>query len=316
MSSAMPQSNFWRPEYKGKHCLVVGGCGGLGSTLCNELITAGATVSIIDALLHKNPFPREDVRVNFKKYQTNHKVTILQADSCNEEDFTMAVAHCVTSNGKIDCYFDTAWRWVAPGKQNITTATQKDWQVATANIYAPSLAMKAIMPHMNSGGSMTVCGAFCDQSATPMILGTVFGCGHAARNQLVRDAAVEFAPNGIRVNCINAGCMKDTPVYQTLGKMLAGNVDNFITSILQPGGSFSTNTQQRVGTSTEVAQCALFLGSSKASYTTGQKIHADGGVSNGLPSHKIHGGFHGLNEKDMEVYKAWCCDNGHQAKME
>jgi NAD(P)-dependent dehydrogenase (short-subunit alcohol dehydrogenase family) len=87
---------------------------------------------------------------------------------------------------------------------------------------------------------------------------------------LTRNAALEFAPAGVRVNCICPGII-DTPlVAQAFGasEEIRETMHRF-----HPLG--------RMGKPEEVARCVLFLASDDASFVTGHALVVDGGVCAG-----------------------------------
>jgi len=87
---------------------------------------------------------------------------------------------------------------------------------------------------------------------------------------LTRNAALEFAPAGVRVNCICPGII-DTPlVARAFGatEEIRETMHRF-----HPLG--------RMGKPIEIARCVLFLASDDASFVTGHALVVDGGISAG-----------------------------------
>lgn len=87
---------------------------------------------------------------------------------------------------------------------------------------------------------------------------------------LTRAAALEFAPAGVRVNCICPGII-DTPlVARAFGatEEIRETMHRF-----HPLG--------RMGQPSEIARCVLFLASDDASFVTGHALVVDGGVCAG-----------------------------------
>ena len=101
--------------------------------------------------------------------------------------------------------------------------------------------------------------------------GSAYAATKAALRSLVRTAAVEFAPRGIRVNTLSPGPI-ETPIYDKLG-MPADAVREFTAGVQQqvPLG--------RMGSADEVAGAALFLASELSSYVTGVDLPVDGGMA-------------------------------------
>jgi NAD(P)-dependent dehydrogenase (short-subunit alcohol dehydrogenase family) len=87
---------------------------------------------------------------------------------------------------------------------------------------------------------------------------------------LVKSAAVEFAPLGIRVNAVAPGRIA-TPII--LQQLTPERREMYNAAI--PLG--------RIGETTEIASTLLFLLSSLSSYITGQTLMVDGGVGAASP---------------------------------
>ena len=85
---------------------------------------------------------------------------------------------------------------------------------------------------------------------------------------LTKSAAVEFGKQGIRVNAILPGVV-DTDMYQRF----AGDKPEFRAqmSAMQPIG--------RIGKPEDMAEAAIWLSSSKASFVTGHSLMVDGGYT-------------------------------------
>ena len=85
---------------------------------------------------------------------------------------------------------------------------------------------------------------------------------------LTRSAALEFAEQGVRVNCVCPGTI-DTPMYR------GGLVEDREATEL----ATSLNPMKRVGTAEELAFAVVMLCSEKAGYMTGITVAVDGGWS-------------------------------------
>ncbi|KAG9349891.1 hypothetical protein JZ751_026244 [Albula glossodonta] len=103
------------------------------------------------------------------------------------------------------------------------------------------------------------------------------GSAKAANDAMTKHLAVEWGPNGVRVNTIAPGPISGTEGYRRLGGMRA-----------ETSGVFHTIPLQRAGNKTEMAHGVLFLASRASSYVTGACLVADGGSwltsANSLPA--------------------------------
>lgn len=119
-------------------------------------------------------------------------------------------------------------------------------------------ALKAARGNVVAVASMSGLGAHPGQAA--------YAPAKAALVSLVRNLAVEWAPDGIRVNAIAPGMIR-TPLTEKLYEM--------------PGVAEARAARVplgRVGTPEDIAGIADFLASADAAYVTGQVILADGGL--------------------------------------
>ncbi len=108
---------------------------------------------------------------------------------------------------------------------------------------------------------------------------SAYGAAKAGIISLTRNAAVENARQGIRVNCVSPGPI-DTPG-------LSGWIDEF------PGrrpGFEAQIPQGRLGRPDEIAHTIVFLLSSRASYINGANLVADGGIHARLASPRAFSG--------------------------
>jgi NAD(P)-dependent dehydrogenase (short-subunit alcohol dehydrogenase family) len=94
---------------------------------------------------------------------------------------------------------------------------------------------------------------------------TVYAAAKAAVSQLVRGAAVEWGPYGVRVVCLAPGRSLTRMTLETARPGYAG--DRGLARV--PLG--------RWGTPEEIAKLVVFLASDAAAYVTGETLIADGG---------------------------------------
>jgi Tropinone reductase 1 len=99
----------------------------------------------------------------------------------------------------------------------------------------------------------------------------VYGMTKAAMISILKNIAVEWAADGIRVNAVSPWY-----IFTPLTAGVLGN-EEFLTEVI------SRTPMKRVGQPEEVAAAVAFLAMDKASYITGQNIAVDGGfIVNGF----------------------------------
>jgi NAD(P)-dependent dehydrogenase (short-subunit alcohol dehydrogenase family) len=139
------------------------------------------------------------------------------------------------------------------------------------NVIGAVRLLKWCIPEMKArrGGSVILLSSINARFATPQL--AAYAASKAALNSLMQTAALEFAPDNIRVNAI-APASIDTPALRA---SYARGGD--------PAGARAANVTRhplaRIGTAEEVAELALFLASRRAAWITGSVYPIDGGAS-------------------------------------
>ncbi|WP_235736392.1 SDR family NAD(P)-dependent oxidoreductase [Nocardioides alcanivorans] len=177
-------------------------------------------------------------------------------DTASRDDWERIVRATVDDHGRIDVLVNNAGIYRTGG---ITTWPEDDLQrLFGINLLGPVLGMQAVAPVMPEGSSIvnvaSISGVRGHGGALPYSA-SKWGLRGASRS-----AAREFAPRGIRVNCVCPGSV-DTP-------MIASSTMDL-----------SHLPIPRRGTSGEVAATVAFLASDASSYTTGADFVVDGGAT-------------------------------------
>lgn len=145
----------------------------------------------------------------------------------------------------------------------------------TVNILAPLALMQAFALRLKTEGrSGAIINISSNSGYMPKLEQLDYGASKAALMSMTKSAALSLAPLGIRVNAIAPGVI-DTPLTQSIAKQRSEIRGVPPEETLKP--VLGTLPMGRMGTADEVANIALFLASSEASYVTGQTILVDGG---------------------------------------
>jgi NAD(P)-dependent dehydrogenase (short-subunit alcohol dehydrogenase family) len=154
------------------------------------------------------------------------------------------------------------------GDGPVTSCTDEAWsEVMRVNLESVFRLLRAGLPALRAtGGAFVAIGSVLGASSDPDFLTAAYAASKAGMEGLVRTAAMELAPDGVRVNLLAAGLV-DTPMSAR------ANGDPVIAARLrdlQPLG--------RVAVSPEtVADAVYWLLSAASARTTGATIPVDGG---------------------------------------
>ncbi|NKJ40530.1 SDR family oxidoreductase [Rhizobium sp. SG570] len=134
-------------------------------------------------------------------------------------------------------------------------------QVMRERLIGPLLTVKAALPLLHAGSSITLTSA--QLASRPLGIGTIMAAAVSAVESTVRALAVELSP--IRVNAVSPG-MVDTP-------LLDGLMGDAKRQVLEQ--TASTLPTRNVGRPEDIAQAILFLMANR--FVTGEVLHVDGG---------------------------------------
>lgn len=234
-------------SFDGKIALVTGAASGLGAELAGLLRANGATV----------------VGADWKGESSQASMSV-RCDVSDEDDVAALFAMCADRFGRLDLLFNNAGVSGAPPVR-LHEMPMESWdRVMAVNLRGALMVLRGALALMREGGGAAVntasIGAF---RARPGF--SAYTASKAALTMLTRQAALEYAADGIRVNAIAPGLI-ETPLAQELTPQMRTD-----TAAATPLG--------RLGQPEEVASLVSFLLSDASSYITGQTFLIDGGRS-------------------------------------
>ncbi len=237
--------------------LITGASQGIGKAVAGLFLEAGATVVINGRDKGKLERAAEELG---KSGEARSRIIPISADVRSSQQVEQMVQEIRTRCGRLDILVNNV------GVNNptmFTELTSEDWNAEIdLNLNSVFQCCSKSLPLLREqGGSvvnMASIGAF---YAHPGRAG--YAAAKAAVVSLTKTLAYEWAPLGIRVNCIAPGAIV------TEGSRFSKEAVRTAVERHVPLG--------RLGTPREIAACALFLVSSEASYITGSVIVIDGG---------------------------------------
>ncbi|WP_420148362.1 SDR family oxidoreductase [Spirosoma sp.] len=241
-----------------QRALVTGGTKGIGEAIVRQFLGLGASVFIV---ARDNDLLQEQLTTY---RQQGHVVEGLAADLSQPN-----VAHQIIKA------VNNRWKSLNILVNNIGTNIRKPTTDYNSNEYEHILntnlrsayeLSQAAYPLLKESGSGKIIFVSSVSGLSHTSSGSLYGMTKAALLQLTRNLAVEWAPDGIRVNAVAPWYIK-TP--------LAAPV---LTNPEKLEGILKRTPMNRIGEPEEVASAVSFLSMPASSYITGQTIAVDGGL--------------------------------------
>jgi len=241
--------------------LVTGGGAGIGGAISLALAQEGAVPVILARSAPKPEFLAELTGLS-------PRAGWVQAELSRDEDCRRAVAETRTRWGRIDALVNNAGTNDGVGLEAGPAAFRASLDQNLLHYYT--------LVHLCLADLKAARGAIVNISSKTALTGqgntSAYVAAKAAQLGLTREWAVEFLPDGIRVNAIVVAEVM-TPLYR-----------RWLDTLPDPEATLDLITERiplgrRMTTAREIANTCAFLLSDAASHTTGQWLFPDGGYT-------------------------------------
>ncbi len=245
----------------GRVAIVTGAAGGIGGATAARLSQDGAAVVLVD---HDGAGAARVAK------ELDGDAIAVEADISREEDVERYLDAAVERFGRVDLHHLNAG---IPGSAAaLADLTVEDFdRVIAVNLRGTFLGLRAAFrqyARQDGGGAVVVTASIASLRGSADLLPY-----HASKHGvlgLVRGAAVDGGPLGIRVNAVAPGIVP-TALFAGSGTGPGSGAD-----MVQRA---STSPMRRAGTPEEVAGVVAFLLGPDAGYMTGEVVSVDGGAS-------------------------------------
>jgi glucose 1-dehydrogenase len=252
------------PRFIDKGVVVTGGAQGLGRAVARGFAAEGAGVVLMDReadLLHET---LDEIR------RTHERVEAVVGDVSSRADVVRTVAIAVERFGHLDVAVQVAGiATFLPFLEFDDEQWRRTLEVNLNGTFYLAQEAGRVMVRQRTGGAIAITSS--TNAFQPEAGGLAYNTSKSAQVAVMRTAAIELAPHGIRVNAIAPGIMRTRLAEFVIDDPVQSKV--FLERI--PLGRFAEPD--------EIARSILWMCSADASYLSGELLVNDGAMSVGLP---------------------------------
>jgi NAD(P)-dependent dehydrogenase (short-subunit alcohol dehydrogenase family) len=250
---------------KDKLAVITAAASGMGRSGVEHFVREGARVAAIDI----NP---DALDALVREFGPNGEVVAIQADLSTEQGARDSINQAADALGGIDILWAHAG---IPGPGPVEDLDMAQYQLSLAlNVTSAVIAAGEVAKHMRKRGGGSLIFTSSISGLVGSMMSPIYSTAKFAVVGLAKSLALNFAPDGIRVNVLCPG-LTETPMFKGFVNRsgdpaeLAANSAKYLTAI--PLGRF--------GHAEDVARAALWLASDEAGYVTGVALPIDGGYT-------------------------------------
>jgi NAD(P)-dependent dehydrogenase (short-subunit alcohol dehydrogenase family) len=240
----------------GQHVIVTGGGSGIGAAIARTMAGEGARVAVLDLSAAAGQAVADEVG------GVAVPVNVVDPDAVEQ-----AIGAAVEALGGLTCLVNNAG---IGSLKPLHDYTPKEWDLLVdVNLKGTFNCLRSAVPHLRAsgraGGPASVVNIASVSGIRPTRGESPYGAAKAGVIALTMSGALEYGPDGIRVNCVSPGFIRSALTD------FAFSVPAYIEAI-EAGTPLG-----RTGTAEEVADVVTFLASDRARFVTGVNLAVDGG---------------------------------------
>jgi len=235
----------------GKVAAVTGGARGLGAAIAVRFRAEGAEVVTLDITGGDEA-----------------------CDVTDEASVAAAFGRIGARHGNLDVLVANAG--LVPPWREVTALDMPEWdRVFAVNVRGVALCLKHAVPLMPRGGAVVAMGSIMSEAGAARQ--TLYNATKHAVLGIVRCAAQELGPHGIRVNALGPGPVATEALRARVAARAAAGIAPAPEQAL--AAHDAATPLGRAATEEDVAKAALFLASDLSSAITGRLLRVDGGLA-------------------------------------
>ena len=247
-------------DYTGTVVAITGASSGIGLEIAKAFYEAGASLALCSRSADR-------VREAVKSFVApdDARVFITSCDSSVVSNIRAFRDAAVQRFGRIDVWVNNAG--IEHPCPTVDVSEEIFDSVVHTNVRGYYFGCQAAAQDMLKRRSGVIINIGSVNAVTVVVGQAVYAGTKAAISQMTKSFAREWAPDGIRVNCIGPGSI---PTKINEAKYKVPGAEEAMCAKIPMG---------RRGQRSEIADVALYLASDASSYITGQTIFVDGGLT-------------------------------------
>lgn len=251
-------------RFEEKIVVITGAAGGIGRATAQRLASEGARIVAVD-------LPGSDLEATLAVVaEAGSEGIAVRADVSRRAEADLYVAAAIEAYGRIDAFFNNAG--IEGRVMPLMEYLEDEWdRVQAVNVKGVLFGIQAVGRQMRSsgGGAIVNTASIAGLGAAGPI--SAYGASKHAVISITKNAALELASDGIRVNAI-APAPIDTPMLASLERQMNPDDPDAVHR-----GMAANSPLGRIGTPADVAASVAFLLSDDAAFLTGTVLGVDGG---------------------------------------
>lgn len=251
-------------KLKNKVAIITGSAKGIGKGCALVFAKEGAKVVIVD-------LDEKSGEQTVKEISERNGTSIfVKTDLTKVADVQSMISTVINTYGQIDIMFNNAGYHIS---KNVEVTSEDEWDfILNTNLKSVFLCSKYSIPHLRKTK-----GCIINMSSMVGLIGQSNAGAYSASKggivALTKGMSLDFAKDGIRVNCICPGWVNTPLVEDWFGQQKdPQKAKEYI---------YSVHPLNRIASSEEIGNAAAFLASFEASFITGVALPVDGAVSLG-----------------------------------
>jgi len=244
--------------------IVTGASKGIGAGIAREFSREGAKVVVVSRGAAEGLAMAEELG------SKEGRAVYVQTDVTKSEDIRALISRTAETFGRLDILVNNAGYHLS---KNVEETTEEEWEfIQQTNLRSTFLCSKYAIPHLRQTR-----GNIINISSMVGLVGQPNAGAYSATKggqiAMSKGMAIDFAPDGIRVNVICPGWIQ-TPLVED---WFSQQQD----AVAARQYIFGRHPLGRIGTIEECGKAAVYLASDDAAFVTGITLNIDGGITLG-----------------------------------